>query len=104
MTPSAPDVGVLRYVIGVLFATIVFGACFYGLVLYEFNLDDLKNGALISLMTLAAQFVFGEALASSVARRSNQSFQMGKDTVGTDTAAPSPSGDVVEPDRNAPNG
>ena len=55
-----------RYVIGVGFAVMVFAAGFYALVPYPFELDDLVKGAMISLMTLSAQFVFGEALAHSV--------------------------------------
>ena len=66
-----------KWLIGTAFAAFVFGAGFYGIVLYEYALDDLTKGALISLMTLAAQFVFGEALASAVGRRAQASFDAG---------------------------
>ena len=72
------DSNSIRYFVAVGFALIVFSACFYGIVLYEFNLDDLKTGAFISLMTLAAQFVFAEAVGSSAGRRAQQSFQAGQ--------------------------
>lgn len=67
----------IKWLIGTAFAAFVFGAGFYGIVLYEYALDDLTKGALISLMTLAAQFVFGEALASAVGRRAQASFDAG---------------------------
>ena len=71
-----------RYIIGVAFAAMVFLAGFYALVIYEYELVDLVKGAFISLMTLACQFVFGEALASSVARRQQQSYDAGKSSSG----------------------
>lgn len=77
MTPSADNAINVRYLLSWAFALLVFSAGFYGLVLYEFSLDDLTKGALISLMTLAAQFVFGEALGSAVGRRSQQAFEAG---------------------------
>lgn len=77
MTPTADNQLNVRYLLSWIFALLVFGAGFYGLVLYEFSLDDLTKGALISLMTLAAQFVFGEALGSAVGRRSQQAFEAG---------------------------
>lgn len=67
----------IRYVIGVAFAVMVFAAGFYALVPYPFELDDLVKGAMISLMTLSAQFVYGEALAHSVSRRNQASFDAG---------------------------
>jgi len=75
-----------RYVIGVGFAVMVFAAGFYALVPYPFELDDLVKGAMISLMTLSAQFVFGEALAHSVGRRQQQSYDAGQ--ASTTTLAP----------------
>lgn len=66
-----------RYYIGVGFAALVFFASFYGLVLYEFTLNDITQGFLISVGTLSAQFVFGEALAHGVGRRAQQSFEQG---------------------------
>ena len=80
----------LKYLVGTAFATMVFAAGFYALVPYEFALDDLTKGALISLMTLAAQFVFGEALASSVGRRAQQSFEAGKTNAADAAAAAAP--------------
>lgn len=68
----------IRYYVSVAFAVLVFGAAFYGIVLYEYNLDDLKTGALISLMTLAAQYVFAEAVGTQAGRRAMQSFESGQ--------------------------
>lgn len=76
----------IRYVIGVLFAVMVFACGFYALVPYPFELDDLVKGAMISLMTLSAQFVYGEALAHSVSRRNQASFDAGQ--ASTTTMAP----------------
>jgi len=67
----------IRYLVGVAFAALVFLAGFYALVLYEFALDQLIVGAFISLMTLAAQFVFGEVSAATQGRRAQQSFEAG---------------------------
>ena len=89
----------IRYLVGVGFAVIVFACGFYALVPYPFELDDLVKGAMISLMTLSAQFVFGEALAHSVGRRQQQSFDAGQ--ASTTTMAPDDSTTtattVVEP-------
>ena len=71
----------MRYFVSVGFAVLVFAACFYGIVLYEYNLDDLKTGALISLMTLAAQYVFAEAVGSSAGRRAQRAFESGQRAV-----------------------
>ena len=71
------ETGSLRYFVGVGFAVFVFGTCFYGLVLYEFALSDITQGFLISVGTLSANFVFGEALASAVGRRAQASFEAG---------------------------
>lgn len=72
------------------FALIVFGAGFYGIVLYEYALDDLTKGALISLMTLAAQFVFGEAIASSATKRQQTAFDSGVASGSTTTTTIEP--------------
>ena len=66
-----------RYIVSVIFALIVFAAGFYALVLYEFALAELIQGAFISMMTLAVQYVFGEQLASGAVRRARQSFEQG---------------------------
>jgi hypothetical protein len=93
------------------FAILVFGSGFYGIVLYEYALDDLTKGALISLMTLAAQFVFGEAIAASSVRRSNQSFDAGvASTVSPPPSAtpppdpPLPDPTLPDPGYSSPNG
>jgi len=75
------DSNSIRYFVSVGFAVLVFSACFYGIVLYEYNLDDLKTGALISLMTLAAQYVFAEAVGSSAGRRAQRAFESGQRAV-----------------------
>jgi ABC-type uncharacterized transport system permease subunit len=84
----------VRYIIGVAFAVMVFACGFYALVPYEFELDDLVKGAMISLMTLSAQFVFGEALANAVGRRAQQSFEAGSKSASS-PAVEEPT--VVEP-------
>jgi hypothetical protein len=66
-----------RFLFTHAFAVFVFGLGFYALVIYEFALPELIQGAFISFMTLAAQFVFGESLASSVGRRSQANFEAG---------------------------
>jgi len=76
-----------RYLVGVGFAILVFACGFYALVPYPFELDDLVKGAMISLMTLSAQFVFGEALAHSVGRRQQQSFDAGQASTGEQPVA-----------------
>jgi len=66
-----------RFIVTHIFAVFVFGLGFYALVLYDFALPELIQGAFISFMTLSAQFVFGESLASSVGRRSQANFEAG---------------------------
>lgn len=89
----------LKWIIGTAFAAFVFFSGFYGIVLYEYALDDLTKGALISLMTLAAQFVFGEALASAVGRRAQTSFDAGSaaSSPTVTTSAGPPATVTVEP-------
>lgn len=84
--PSMPSRETTRYLVGVAFAVLVFGCGFYALVPYPFELDDLVKGAMISLMTLSAQFVYGEALAHSVSRRNQQSYDAGQ--ASSTTVAP----------------
>lgn len=79
-----------KYAMRWAFAIFVFGAGFYGIVLYEYALDDLTKGALISLMTLAAQFVFGEAIASSATRRQQTAFDSGVASGSTTTTTTDP--------------
>jgi hypothetical protein len=80
----------LKYGLRWAFAIVVFGSGFYGIVLYDFALDDLTKGALISLMTLAAQFVFGEAIASSATRRQQTAFDSGMASGATTTTTMEP--------------
>ena len=87
----------IRYVIGVAFAVMVFACGFYALVPYPFELDDLVKGAMISLMTLSAQFVYGEALAHSVSRRNQQSYESGQASTTTMAPEDSTTTVVVEP-------
>jgi len=97
------DSNSLRYFVSVAFAVLVFGASFYGIVLYEYNLDDLKTGALISLMTLAAQYVFAEAVGSQAGRRAMQSFESGQRAANPpDNAGAAPMPDQPPPE--APRG
>lgn len=93
------EAGSARYFVGVAFAVFVFGTCFYGLVLYEFALSDITQGFLISVGTLAANFVFGEALASAVGRRAQASFEAGSaaSTSTVTTSAGPPATVTVEP-------
>ena len=91
-----------RFLFRWLFAVIVFGACFYGIVLYEFNLDDLKTGALISLMTLAVQFVLVEGAQSSTARRQQAAFDSGVASGSTTTTTTEPGTTTVTSPPPAP--
>ena len=84
---QTPSRETIRYVLGVAFAVMVFACGFYALVPYPFELDDLVKGAMISLMTLSAQFVYGEALAHSVSRRQQASFDAG--VTSTEPSVPS---------------
>jgi hypothetical protein len=77
-----------KFILRWLFAVVVFALGFYGIVLYDFALDDLTKGALISLMTLAAQSVFGEAIASGATRRQQQAYDAGVDTTPPAEATP----------------
>jgi hypothetical protein len=74
-----------RYYVSVAFATLVFVAGFYSLVIYEFTLTELIQGAFISLMTLAVQYVLGEQSAASTARRVRQSYEAGSAASGGPT-------------------
>ena len=83
------EAGSARYFVGVGFAVFVFATCFYGLVIYEYALSDITQGFLISVGTLSANFVFGEALASAVGRRAQASFE-----AGASASTPTPTGDT----------
>jgi cation transporter-like permease len=81
---------VIRYIVSVLFAVLVFALGFYALVIYEFALPELIQGAFISMMTLAVQYVFGEQLATSVSRRAQANFESGMNSQPTVTTTTDP--------------
>ena len=92
----------VRYVATLAFALFVFGLGFYALVIYEFALPELIQGAFISFMTLAVQWVFGSDLASQVGRRSAAAFQQGVESSPTVTATSGPPATVTaEPSHTA---
>ena len=85
----------IRYVSTLAFAMFVFGLGFYALVLYDFALPELIQGAFISFMTLAVQWVFGSDLATQVGRRASQAFQQGIESSPTVTATSGPPATVT---------
>ena len=85
----------IRYVSTLAFAMFVFGLGFYALVLYDFALPELIQGAFISFMTLAVQWVFGSDLATQVGRRASQAFQQGIESSPTVTATAGPPATVT---------
>jgi len=92
-----------RFVATLLFAMFVFGLGFYALVLYDFALPELIQGAFISFMTLAVQWVFGSDLASQVGRRSAAAFQQGAESGSTVTATVGPPATITaEPPAPSP--
>lgn len=58
-----------RNIWGYIVAILILAGAFYGLVPYEYQLDDLTKGALIALATLAANWVFGTQVAANTARQ-----------------------------------
>lgn len=92
MTPLSNDHVLVRYVVSVAFALVVFATGFYALVLYQFALPELIQGAFISMMTLAVQYVFGEQLASGATRRARQSFEAGSHAAEGSTGPAGPEG------------
>lgn len=62
------------------FAFAVLAAAFYGLVLYEFSLDDLVKGALIAWGGTAIAFVFTQETAKQSASASSKAFGQGLNT------------------------
>jgi len=95
----------LKFLVSHIFALIVFLLGFYSLVLYQFALPELIQGAFISFMTLAAQYVFGESLSSSVGKRAQASFEAGLNATPTTptvevTNTPEQQEVTIEPDQN----
>jgi hypothetical protein len=85
----------IRYLVSVAFAVLVFGAMFYALVIYEFALPELIQGAFISMGTLAVQYVFGEQVASGAARRAERSFATGQHTPMPGATITAPNAETV---------
>lgn len=63
-----------------LFAFTVMGMAFYGLVLFEFTLDPLVQGALIAWGGAAISFVFAQEVAKATAAASQKAFDKGLST------------------------
>ena len=71
-----------------LTALIILLAGFGSLVLYPYELDDLVKGAIIALMTLAAQHVFADSAATRVGRQQQVAFDSGMTTAKTGNGQP----------------
>jgi hypothetical protein len=60
-----------------LFAFVVIGAAFYGLVLYPFELDPLVKGALIGWGGAAIAFEFGQEIAKATSAATQRAYDKG---------------------------
>jgi len=89
------NTALVRYLVSVAFAVLVFAGMFYALVLYDFTLPELIQGAFISMGTLAVQYVFGEQVASGAARRAERSFASGQATPGPGATITAPNAETV---------
>jgi len=63
-----------------LLSIMVLGGAFYALVIYEFQLDDLVVGAIISWVTLVLNSHFADAAASRQSRQQQAAYDSGVKT------------------------
>lgn len=75
-----------KFIVTVLYATVVLGLAFYALVIYDYALPELVQGAFIAWGTQAINAVFGALISSQTGSQQQKAFDAGVQTTPTVTA------------------